>query len=33
MDLAKELIKAGRKKIAVLSDDVFQSIGLNKAVI
>ena len=33
VDLAKELIKAGRKKIAVLADDVFQAIGLNKAAI
>ena len=33
VDLAKELIRAGRKKIAVLADDVFQAIGLNKAAI
>ena len=33
VDLAKELIRAGRRKIAVLADDVFQAIGLNKAAI
>ena len=33
VDLAKELIRAGRKKIAILADDVFQAIGLNKAAI
>ena len=33
VDLAKELIRAGRKKVAILADDVFQAIGLNKAAI
>ena len=33
VDLAKELIRAGRRKVAVLADDVFQAIGLNKAAI
>ncbi|AFA39512.1 Archaeal ATPase [Pyrobaculum oguniense TE7] len=31
VDLAKELIRTGRRKIAVLADDVFQAIGLHKA--
>uniref|UniRef100_UPI000AC3D702 ATP-binding protein n=1 Tax=Vulcanisaeta sp. JCM 14467 TaxID=1295370 RepID=UPI000AC3D702 len=33
VDMTKELIKAGRKKVAVLADDVFQAIGLDKAAI
>ena len=33
IDLTRELIKAGRRKIAILADDVFQAIGLNKAAI
>ena len=33
VDMAKELIKAGRKKVAVLADDVFQAIGLDRAAI
>ncbi|MEM4971524.1 MAG: ATP-binding protein [Sulfolobales archaeon] len=33
VDLARELIKAGRKKLAILADDVFQAIGLGKASI
>lgn len=32
VDLTKELIRTGRRKIAVLADDVFQAIGLHKAV-
>lgn len=33
VDLAKELIRAGRRKVAVLTDDVFQAIGFNKAAV
>jgi len=33
VDLARELIRAGRKKIAVLADKVFRAIGLSKASI
>ncbi|MEM1610750.1 MAG: ATP-binding protein [Sulfolobales archaeon] len=33
VDLARELIKAGRRKLAILADDVFQAIGLGKAAI
>ncbi|MEM1610719.1 MAG: ATP-binding protein [Sulfolobales archaeon] len=33
IDAAKELIKAGRKKLAILADDVFQAIGLDRAAI
>ncbi|MEM4971525.1 MAG: ATP-binding protein [Sulfolobales archaeon] len=33
VDLARELIKAGRKKLAILADDVFQAIGLSRASI
>ncbi|MEM4969614.1 MAG: ATP-binding protein, partial [Sulfolobales archaeon] len=33
IDAAKELIKAGRKKLAILADDVFQAIGLDRASI
>ncbi|MEM4059307.1 MAG: ATP-binding protein, partial [Pyrobaculum sp.] len=31
IDLAVELLKKKRKKVAVLADDVFQAIGLNEA--
>ncbi|WP_054854430.1 ATP-binding protein [Vulcanisaeta distributa] len=33
IDLVKELIRAGRRRIAVLADDVFQAIGLDRAAI
>lgn len=33
IDVARELIKAGRRRLAVLADDVFQAIGLDKAAI
>ncbi|MEM4970854.1 MAG: ATP-binding protein [Sulfolobales archaeon] len=33
IDVAREMIKAGRKKLAVVVDDVFQAIGLDKAAI
>lgn len=33
VDIAKEIMKAGAKKVAVLADDVFQAIGLDKAAI
>ncbi|WP_054849189.1 ATP-binding protein [Vulcanisaeta sp. JCM 14467] len=33
IDLTRELIKAGRRRTAVLADDVFQAIGLDKAAI
>ena len=33
IDLGRELIRAGRRRIAVLVDDVFQAIGINKAAI
>ncbi|MEM1610659.1 MAG: ATP-binding protein [Sulfolobales archaeon] len=33
IDAAKELIKAGRKRLAILADDVFQAIGLDRASI
>ena len=33
IDLGRELIRVGRRKIAVLADDVFQAIGLGKAAI
>ncbi|MGC8974362.1 MAG: ATP-binding protein, partial [Thermoproteus sp.] len=33
IDLARELIKAGRRRVALLADDVFQAIGLDKAAI
>ena len=33
IDLGRELIRAGRRKIAILADDVFQVISLNKAAI
>jgi hypothetical protein len=31
IELVKELIRAGKRRLAVLADDVFQVIGLNKA--
>ena len=31
IDVAKMLLKVGRKRLAILADDVFQAIGLNKA--
>ena len=33
IDLSRELIRAGRRRIAVLADDAFQAIGLDKAAI
>ncbi|AEA12397.1 hypothetical protein TUZN_0913 [Thermoproteus uzoniensis 768-20] len=33
IDLARELIKAGRRRVALLADDIFQAIGLDKAAI
>ena len=30
-DLTRELLKRGRRKIAIIADDVFQAIGLDKA--
>ena len=33
IDLSRELIRAGRRRIAVLVDDAFQAIGINKAAI
>ncbi|MEM4971920.1 MAG: ATP-binding protein [Sulfolobales archaeon] len=33
IDAAREMIKAGRKRLAILADDVFQAIGLDRASI
>ena len=33
VDMAREIMKAGAKKVAILADDVFQAIGLDKAAI
>jgi len=33
IDLVKELVRLGKKKVAVLMDEVFQSIGLEKSAV
>ncbi|WP_148682990.1 ATP-binding protein [Pyrobaculum ferrireducens] len=33
LDLARDLIRGGRRRLAVLADDVFQAIGLEKAAV
>ncbi len=33
IDMARDMIKAGKRRLAILADDVFQAIGLDKASI